>query len=98
MDDVGRALRGPAGMKGANMARNDSPDATKRTDPNASLKPGSSADDARKVGGEGDFGARAGGERTADRDYTSRNTKMSDPGAAQAWDFEHDGVRDHGAG
>lgn len=80
------------------MARNDSSDATKQTSDNASLKPGSSAEDARKVGGEGDFGARAGGERTADRDYVSRNTKQSDPGAAQPWDFEQDGVRDHGAG
>src|SRR5688572_15688813 len=80
------------------MARNDSPDATKQTDPNASLKPGSNPEDARKVGGEGDFGARAGGERTADRDYVSRNTKVSDPGNAQPWGFEHDGVRDHGAG
>src|SRR5688500_12535798 len=84
--------------KGAKMARNDSPNATKQSDPNANLKPGSNPEDARKVGGEGDFGARAGGERTADRDYVSRNTKMSDPGAAQPWDFEQDGVRDHGAG
>jgi hypothetical protein len=72
--------------------------ATKQQDSNASLKPGSNPEDARKVGGEGDFGARAGGERTADRDYVSRNTKASDPGNAQAWGFEHDGVRDHGAG
>jgi hypothetical protein len=61
-------------------------------------KPGSSATEARKVGGEGDFGAPAGGERTAERDYVSRNTKMSDPGAAQPFDFEDNGVRDHGAG
>jgi hypothetical protein len=80
------------------MARNDSPNTKKQSDPNANLKPGSSAEDARKVGGEGDFGARAGGDRTAERDYTSRNTKVSDPGAAQPWDFENDGVRDHGAG
>ncbi len=64
----------------------------------ASPKPGSSAEDAQRIGGEGDFGAPAGGERTAERDYVSRNTKMSDPGAAQPWDFEHDGKRDHGAG
>jgi hypothetical protein len=80
------------------MARKDSPNATKQSDPNANLKPGSNPEDARKVGGEGDFGARAGGERTADRDYVSRNTKMSDPGNAQPWASEHDGVRDHGAG
>ena len=36
--------------------------------------------------------------RTAERDYTSRNTKVSDPGASSPYDFEHDGVRDHGAG
>jgi hypothetical protein len=63
-----------------------------------SPKPGSDPREARKVGGKGDFGARAGGARTADRDYASRNTKMSDPGAAQPMDFEQDGVRDHGAG
>ena len=65
---------------------------------NEQLKPGSSVDDAKKVGGEGDFGAKAGGERTADRDYVSRNTKASDPGNAQPWDFENDARRDHGAG
>ena len=80
------------------MARNEQREATKQTNDPASLKPGSSPEDARKVGGEGDFGAPAGGERTADRDYVSRNTKMSDPGAAQPFGFEQDGVRDHGAG
>jgi hypothetical protein len=51
------------------------------------------------VGGKGDFGAPAGGDgRTADRDYVSRNTKASDPGAAQPFGYEQDGVRDHGAG
>jgi hypothetical protein len=79
------------------MAKKNAPKTTKKTDTHA-LKPGSSEADARKVGGKGDFGARAGGERTADRDYTSRNTKMSDPGNAQPFDFEDDGVRDHGAG
>jgi hypothetical protein len=71
-----------------------------KPDANASLKPGSSAQDAHKVGGKGDFGAPEGGltGRTAERDYVSRNTKVSDPGTANAWDFEHDGVRDHGAG
>lgn len=64
----------------------------------ASPKPGSSPRDARKASGKGDFGARAGGARTADRDYASRNTKLSDPGTSQPWDFEQDGVRDHGAG
>jgi hypothetical protein len=80
------------------MAQNKKPKATKQPARRAALKPGSNPEDARKVGGERDFGAPAGGERTADRDYASRNTKLSDPGAAQPWDFEHDGVRDHGAG
>jgi hypothetical protein len=84
--------------KGANMARNDISKATRKPTTQDSLKPGSSSEDARKVGGQSDFGAPAGGERTADRDYVSRNTKLSDPGAAQPWDFEQDGVRDHGAG
>ena len=60
---------------------------------NEQLKPGSSVNDAKKVGGEGDFGAKAGGERTAERDYVSRNTKASDPGNAQPWDFENDARR-----
>jgi hypothetical protein len=77
------------------MAQNES---SKATATNESLKPGSSAEDARKVGGEGDFGASAGQDRPAERDYVSRNTKVSDPGASQAFDWEEDGVRDHGAG
>jgi hypothetical protein len=87
-------------MKGANMPQENKSPATKQQDPNASLKPGSSTEDARKVGGKGDFGAPEGGltGRTADRDYTSRNTKVSDPGATSPYDFEHDGVRDHGVG
>jgi hypothetical protein len=64
----------------------------------SNLKPGSNPEDAHNVGGKGDFGAPAGGEHTAERDYVSRNTKASDPGNAQPWDFEHDGKRDHGAG
>ena len=80
------------------MAQDNKSKATKEPASPASPKPGSNPEDVRKVGGEGDFGAPAGGARTADRDYVSRNTKMSDPGAAQPWDFEHDGVRDHGAG
>jgi hypothetical protein len=99
---VPTSARGSATTKGANMPQDKPTGATKqpRKDPNASLKPGSSADDARKVGGKGDFGAPEGGltGRTAERDYTSRNTKVSDPGAPSPYDFEHDGVRDHGAG
>jgi hypothetical protein len=87
-------------LKGAIMPQKQTPKATNQPDPNASLKPGSSPEDARKVGGKGDFGGPEGGltGRTADRDYVSRNTKVSDPGASSPYDFEHDGVRDHGAG
>ena len=82
----------------ATAAAKKPPASAKQTSQADSPKPGSDPKEARKVGGKGDFGARAGGERTADRDYVSRNTKMSDPGAAQPWDFEQDVVRDHGAG
>jgi hypothetical protein len=96
----GRKSATPAAAKPAKRSavKAARPTAAKTTRRAASAKPGSNARDVRKIGGKGDFGARAGGARTADRDYTSRNTKMSDPGAAQTWDFEQDGVRDHGAG
>lgn len=90
-----RAAAKPAKKSAAKLA---GPAAAKATRRAASPKPGSSSREARKVGGRGDFGARAGGARTADRDYASRNTKLSDPGAAQPWGFEQDAVRDHGAG
>jgi hypothetical protein len=45
-----------------------------------SPKPGSSADDAKKVGGKGDFGAAE--SDVVERNYTSANTKHSDPGGA----------------
>jgi hypothetical protein len=66
----------------------------------ASWKPGSEADQAKNVAGGGDFGVPAGpGTRsTRQRDYVSENTKMSDPGNTQPFAWEHDGVRDHGAG
>lgn len=80
------------------MAQDNQSGATKQPGASDSLKPGSNVEDARKVGGERDFGAKAGGERTAERDYVSRNTKLSDPGAAQPYDWEADGKRDHGAG
>jgi hypothetical protein len=63
-----------------------------------SWKPGSEPDKAKQVGGTGDFGVPAGTGPSVDRDYASKNTKRSDPGAAQPYDWEHDGVRDHGAG
>jgi hypothetical protein len=46
----------------------------------------------------GDFGVPASGVHRLDRAYVSRNTKRSDPGAAQPLAWEHDGRRDHGAG
>jgi hypothetical protein len=42
--------------------------------------PGSSPEDARKIGGEGDFGVRE--DDVAERTYTSQNTKRADRGAA----------------
>jgi len=63
-----------------------------------SPKPGSSAEEAHKVGGEGDFGAQVGTGPSRDRDYVNENTKRSDRGATQPNAFEQDGVRDHGAG
>lgn len=67
----------------------------------ASWKPGSESAEAKDVGGKGDFGVPADVDRTGqttDRDYTSANTKASDPGAQHPMDWEHDGKRDHGAG
>ena len=64
----------------------------------ADLKPGSSAEDARAVGGEGDFGESANENNRLDRDYVSRNTKMSDPGAAQPRSGGIAGARESGAG
>lgn len=64
----------------------------------ASWKPGSEPEKAKEIGGDGDFGVPMGDGPSADRDYVSRNTKMSDPGASQPFAWEKDGVRDHGAG
>src|SRR5690242_19538609 len=61
-----------------------------------SWKPGSEPDKAKDVAAKGDFGVPA--TPSADRDYVSENTRHSDPGAALPFSFEHDGVRDHGAG
>jgi len=60
-----------------------------------SLHPGSSADDAKKVGGKGDFGVPE--SDVIGRTYTSINTKMSDPGATQPRSGEGGG-RTSGAG
>jgi hypothetical protein len=51
--------------------------------------PGSSPDDARAVGGEGDFGARA--DDVTERTYTSQNTKRADRGAAVPRAGENEG-------
>jgi hypothetical protein len=71
--------------------------ATRKTSSNKSedLKPGSNPQDAAKVGGKGDFGVPEGD--VVGRTYTSRNTKASDPGAAQARSGENDD-RTSGAG
>ena len=55
------------------------PDPKKKKKPEV-LHPGSSADDAKAVGGKGDFGVPE--SNVPERTYTSKNTKMSDPGNA----------------
>ncbi len=62
---------------------------------NQNLKPGSNPEDATKIGGKGDFGVPE--SDVVGRTYTSRNTKASDPGAAQPRSGE-DGTRTSGAG
>src|SRR5437763_15118838 len=42
--------------------------------------PGSNPDDVKAVGGKNDFGARE--DNVTERAYVSKNTKLSDPGAA----------------
>lgn len=59
-----------------------------KVDKNANLKPGSNPEDAARVGGKGDFGVPE--RNVVGRTYTSRNTKASDPGAAQAHGGEGD--------
>lgn len=59
----------------------------------ADWKPGSESDQAEAVGSDGDFGVHASRATQGERDYTNRNTKQSDPGAAQPWSREHDGNR-----
>ena len=60
-----------------NMAnRKNKPSHSKPRD----LHPGSSVEDAKEIGGKADFGVPA--SNVAERSYTSRNTKRSDPGAA----------------
>jgi hypothetical protein len=62
------------------------------------IHPGSSVEDAKAVGGEGDFGVAEA--NVVERTYTSQNTKRADPGAATArsGDDGKDGSRVSGAG
>jgi hypothetical protein len=65
----------------------------------SSWKPGSEPQEARNVGGKGDFGVPAGPGPTRERDYVSENTRASDPGSAKARSGEEpEGVRTSGAG
>lgn len=61
-------------------------------------KPGSEPEKAAEVGSDKDFGVPAGDGPSRQRDYVSTNTRSADPGATQPFSWEHDGVRDHGAG
>jgi hypothetical protein len=63
----------------------------------ADWKPGSEGEQAAEVGSPDDFGVHASRSSRGERDYTNRNTKQSDPGAAQPWSREHDGNRQAGA-
>jgi hypothetical protein len=76
------------------MAANENQDHKNSSD----LKPGSSREDAQAVGGEGDFGESGSENNRLDRDYVSRNTKRSDPGAAQPRSGTLTGGRESGAG
>jgi len=64
----------------------------------SSWRPGSDADHAKDVASSGDFGVPAGSGSERDRQYVSENTKRSDPGNSMPAAWEHEGVRDHGAG
>lgn len=65
----------------------------------ADWKPGSEGDQAAQVYSEGDFGVHESKASRGERDYTSRNTKVSGPGQAQPWSREDlDGSRTAGAG
>lgn len=64
----------------------------------ADWKPGSEGDQAADVYSEGDFGVHVTKATRGERDYVSRNTKVSAPGSAQPWSREHDGNRQSGAG
>jgi len=65
----------------------------------AEWKPGSQAEQAGQVANKGDFGVSESHASRGERDYVSRNTKLSDPGAAQPWSHENaDGARVSGAG
>ena len=82
----------------------DKHDAVRKTNPTGGPHPGtdkvgSDPNAARQFGDDGkDFGVPAREGKTPDRDYVSANTKASDPGNTHPMAWEHDGVRDHGAG
>jgi len=67
----------------------------KSTNDKPTLHPGSSAQDAAKVGGKGDFGVRE--SDVTERTYTSMNTKQSDRDVVQDRS-SNDGERTSGAG
>lgn len=79
------------GSEGSRPPRNRSVKSVNRD----ALKPGSNPEDAKKVGGSGDFGVAE--SDVVGRTYTSANTKRSDPGAAPAHAGE-DGQRTSGVG
>jgi hypothetical protein len=85
----------PAAKSKAKQARQAKP--PEPTDM-ASWRPGSDPVPAGDVGASGDFGVPAGAGPDRERDYVNENTKAADPGATQPMAWEHDGVRDHGAG
>lgn len=63
-----------------------------------SWKPGSEPEKAGDVAASRDFGVPEAEAPSHQRDYVSQNTKRSDRGATAPASWEHDGVRDHGAG
>jgi hypothetical protein len=81
------------------MTRKQQPDRTGKHGAKdmASWKPGSDPKGAKEVESPGDFGVPEGTGPSADRDYVSRNTKRSDPGAAVPRSGEDIGMRTTGA-
>jgi len=63
------------------MSKKPSPTTQGKTRPKPYGKVGSDPNAAHNVGGKGDFGVRE--DNVIERQYTSANTRASDPGAAQ---------------